>query len=162
MKAARIARAAGRRVALTLSDAFCVGRYRDEFRGLIRDGMIDILFANELELTNLYPGSDFDAAVTQLQAENILGAVTRGAEGCVVVTGAHILSAPASAITELVDTTGAGDLFAAGFMTGLVHGHDHGTCAQLGALAAGEIIQHIGARPRISLRTLATQAGIAL
>ncbi len=162
VKAARIARAAGRRVALTLSDAFCVGRYRDEFRGLIRDGMIDILFANEAELTNLYPGSDFDTAVTQLQAENILAAVTRGAEGCVVVTGAHVLRAPASAIAELVDTTGAGDLFAAGFMTGLVHGQDHATCARLGALAAGEIIQHIGARPRTSLRALATQAGIAL
>ncbi len=124
--------------------------------------MVDILFANEAELTSLYESSDFDAAVAQLKQEGVLGAVTRGEQGCVVVTADQVLAAPAMPIAKLVDTTGAGDLFAAGFMTGLVHGRDHATCAKLGAVAAAEIIQHIGARPKTSLRSLAAEAGITL
>ncbi len=160
VKAARIARAAGRRVALSLSDAFCVGRYRDEFLGLLRGGTVDILFANEAELLGLYQQNDFDEAVAQLKREGVLGVVTRGERGCVVVTADHVLAAPAMPVAKLVDTTGAGDLFAAGFMTGLVHGRDHATCARLGAVAAAEIIQHLGARPKTSLRSLAAEAGI--
>ncbi len=160
VKAARIARAAGRRVALSLSDAFCVGRYRDEFLGLLRGGTVDILFANEAELLGLYQQNDFHEAVAQLKREGVLGVVTRGERGCVVVTADHVLAAPAMPVAKLVDTTGAGDLFAAGFMTGLVHGRDHATCARLGAVAAAEIIQHLGARPKTSLRSLAAEAGI--
>jgi sugar/nucleoside kinase (ribokinase family) len=162
IKAATIAHGAGRRVALSLSDPFCVGRYRSEFLGLIRDGSIDILFANEAELTSLYEESDFDTAIAQLRAEGILGAVTRSEKGCVVVSKDGLVTAPAAAIETLVDTTGAGDLFAAGFITGLVRGRDHATCAKLGALAAAEIIQHLGARPKVSLRTLAADNAIAL
>ncbi len=161
VKAARIARGAGRRVALSLSDPFCVGRYREEFLGLIRGGMIDVLFANEAELTSLYAGT-FDEAVAQLRTEGVLAAVTRAEKGCVVVTADHAMTAPAAPIAALVDTTGAGDLFAAGFLTGLVRGRDLATCAKLGALAAAEIIQHIGARPTTDLRALAAQAGIAI
>ena len=162
VKAAKIARSAGRQVALSLSDPFCVGRYRPEFLGLIRDGMVDILFANEAELTSLYEEPDFDQAINQFRSEGILGAVTRSEKGCVVVSKDGMIAVPAAPIATLVDTTGAGDLFAAGFVAGLVHGHDHGTCAKLGALAAAEIIQHLGARPKTNLRALAAQHAIAL
>ncbi|WP_158806802.1 adenosine kinase [Beijerinckia sp. L45] len=161
VKASTIARGAGRRVALSLSDPFCVGRYRDEFLALIRAGRVDILFANEAELMSLYE-TDFDKAVQQLQSEGILGAVTRSEKGSVVITKEETIAVPAAPIETLVDTTGAGDLFAAGFITGLVRGHDHATCAKLGGLAAAEIIQHLGARPKVSLRTLAKDNDIAL
>jgi sugar/nucleoside kinase (ribokinase family) len=162
VKAATIAHAADRKVALSLSDAFCVGRYRPEFLGLIRDGMVDILFANESELTSLYEVADFDRALALLREEGILAAVTRGEKGCVVVSREQLIVAPASPIGSLVDTTGAGDLFAAGFIAGLVRERDHATCAKLGALAAAEIIQHIGARPKVDLKALAAANGIAL
>ena len=162
VKAAKIARAAGQRVALSLSDPFCVGRYRSEFLGLIRDGMVDILFANEAELTSLYDHTDFDQAVTQFRAEGILGALTRSEKGCVVVSPEGLTAVAAAPIAALVDTTGAGDLFAAGFITGLVRGHDHATSARLGALAAAEIIQHLGARPKVDLRALAAHHEIEL
>jgi sugar/nucleoside kinase (ribokinase family) len=162
VKASTIARGAGRRVALSLSDPFCVGRYRSEFLALIRDGMVDILFANEAELTSLYEESDFDKAVAHLQAEGILGAVTRSEKGCVVVAKNETIAVPAAPIQTLVDTTGAGDLFAAGFITGLVRERDYATCAKLGALAAAEIIQHLGARPKVNLHKLAADNAIAL
>ena len=162
VKAAEIAHAGEGRVALSLSDAFCVGRYRAEFLDLVRSGKVDILFANESELASLYEEPDFDAAVTQLGHEGILAAVTRGAHGCVVVSPDGRQGVPAAPIDKLVDTTGAGDLFAAGFVTGLVRGLDHATCARLGSLAAAEIIQHIGARPKVDLRKLAASEGIVV
>jgi adenosine kinase len=162
IKASKIARAAGREVALSLSDSFCVDRYRDEFLGLIRAGAVQIIFANESELHSLYQTSDFDTALAQLKRENILGVVTRSEQGCVVVKGEEALTAPAFPVEEVVDTTGAGDLFAAGFLAGYTKGRDLGACARLGALAAAEIIQHIGARPQKDLRQLAEQNGLGV
>ena len=163
VKAATIAHAAGRQVALSLSDAFCVGRYREEFLRLIRDGHIDLLFANEVELASLYEETDFDMALAQLRKEGVFAAATRGEKGCVVVSPkAETIAVPAAPIDTVVDTTGAGDLFAAGFMTGLVRDLDHASCARLGALAAAEIIQHIGARPKADLKALAHANGLAI
>lgn len=162
VKAAKIARAAGRKVALTLSDSFCVDRYRDEFLGLIRSGSVQILFANESELHSLYQTADFDTAVAQLRAENILGVVTRSEQGSLIVTPDEMIAVPAFPVERVVDTTGAGDLFAAGFLSGLSKNKPLETCARLGALAAAEIIQHIGARPIADLRQLAAQNGLAL
>ncbi|WOJ90093.1 adenosine kinase [Methylocapsa polymorpha] len=162
VKAAKIARGAGRKVALSLSDSFCVDRYRDEFIGLIRSETVHILFANESELHSLYQTADFDTAVERLKSENILGVVTRSEKGSIVVAGDEILSAPAVPVEEVVDTTGAGDLFAAGFLAGLAKDQDLATCARLGSLAAAEIIQHIGARPQVDLAQLAAQNGLAL
>ena len=161
LKAARIAHGAGNRVALSLSDAFCVGRYRSEFLDLIRDGTVDVLFANEAELTSLYE-SDFDTALAALHQEKVLAAVTRSEKGCVVVHGNETAQVSAAPIAELVDTTGAGDLFAAGFVTGLVRGLDPQGCARLGAIAAAEIIQHLGARPKVALRDLVVADGIGI
>jgi len=159
-KAATIAHDNKRSVALTLSDAFCVGRYRDEFLDLIRSKTVDLVFANEAELTSLYQTDDFDAALTQLRSEASLGVVTRSEKGCVVVAKDKVTAVPACPIKQLVDTTGAGDLFAAGFLFGLVRGVSHEDCGRLGALAASEVIQHIGARPQVSLKLLAQQAGL--
>jgi sugar/nucleoside kinase (ribokinase family) len=162
VKAARIAHDAGRKVALTLSDAFCVDRYRDEFLGLMKQGTVDLVFANEAELHSLYQTSDFDTALTALRADIPLGVVTRSEKGCVVASKDGVVSAPAFPIEKLVDTTGAGDLFAAGFLFGLVRNADYETCGRLGALAAAEVIQHIGARPQVSLRELAREKGLVV
>jgi adenosine kinase len=162
VKAAKIARAAGRKVALTLSDAFCVDRYRDEFLGLIRSGSVHIVFSNESELHALYQTADFDTAAASLRQENILGVVTRSERGSLVVTKDEVLPVPAFPVERVVDTTGAGDLFAAGFLAGLAKAKSLECCARLGALAAAEIIQHIGARPLVNLRQLAEQNGIAI
>lgn len=162
VKAAKIARGAGRRVALTLSDSFCVDRYREEFLALIRSGSVQIVFANESELHSLYQTGDFDTAAVQLRAENILGVVTRSERGSVVITRDEVLAVPAVPVDRVVDATGAGDLFAAGFLAGFTKGKSLETCARLGALAAAEIIQHIGARPLANLGQLAAQNGIAL
>ena len=162
VKAAKIARGAGRRVALTLSDSFCVDRYREEFLGLVRSGFVQILFANESELHSLYQTGDFDTAAAQLCAENIVGVVTRSERGSVVVTRDEVLAVPAFPVDRIVDTTGAGDLFASGFLAGLTKNKDLETCARLGALAAAEIIQHIGARPLKDLGQLAAQNGITV
>ncbi len=160
VKAADAAHKAGRSVALTLSDAFCVGRYRDEFLALMRNGTVDLVFANEAELTSLYNTGDFDSAATQLRGDAALAVVTRSEKGCVVVTKDGATAVPAFPVAKVVDTTGAGDLFAAGFLFGLVRGFDHATCGRLGALAAAEVIQHIGARPQTSLKALARQHGL--
>src|ERR1700743_1816437 len=120
VKAATIAHGAGRQVALTLSDAFCVDRYRDEFVELLRNGTVYLIFANEAELHSLYQTSDFDTALKQLQKDTKLGVVTRSEKGCVVASKDGVISVPPSPIQKLVDTTGAGDLFAAGFLFGLV------------------------------------------
>ncbi|HZB36790.1 MAG TPA: adenosine kinase [Beijerinckiaceae bacterium] len=160
-KAVTIAHVAGNAVALTLSDAFCVDRYRDEFLGLMRDGSLDILFANIHELQSLYQTADAGTALDALRREKVLGVVTRSAEGALVVTREETKSVPAYPIERLVDTTGAGDLFAAGFLAGLSRGMEHTDCARLGSLAAAEVIQHIGARPQMNLADLARQEGLA-
>ena len=160
VKAAAIAHRAGRRVALTLSDAFCVDRYRAEFLGLIRKGTVDIVFANEHELRSLYQTADFDTAVKQLRGDARLAVVTRSEKGCVVVSRDAIEAVQAMPIDQVADATGAGDLFAAGFLVGHSHGKDHRTAARLGALAAAEVIQHIGARPAVTLKALAAENGL--
>jgi sugar/nucleoside kinase (ribokinase family) len=160
VKASTIAHGAGRQVALTLSDAFCVGRYRSEFLDLMRGSTVDLIFANEAELTSLYETSDFDAALAQLRNDVKLGVVTRSEKGCVVASKDGVLAVPAFPIQKLVDTTGAGDLFAAGFLFGLVRNAGHENAGRLGALAAAEIIQHIGARPQCSLKELAQKNGL--
>jgi adenosine kinase len=160
LKASTIAHDAGRQVALTLSDAFCVDRYRGEFLDLMRSGTVDLIFANEAELHSLYQTSDFDTALTQLRNDAKLGVVTRSEKGCVVATKDGITAVPAFPIEKLVDTTGAGDLFAAGFLFGLVRGAGFENAGRLGALAAAEVIQHIGARPQVSLKELASKNGL--
>jgi sugar/nucleoside kinase (ribokinase family) len=159
-KAAEIAHGAGRLVALTLSDAFCVDRYRAEFLNLMRSGQVDLVFANEAELKSLYETSDFDAGITAIRNDVKLAAVTRSEKGCVVVSREENEAVSASPIDKFVDATGAGDLFAAGFMVGLARGQDARTCARLGAIAAAEVIQHLGARPQVSLKDLAAQNGL--
>ena len=162
VKAATIAHQAGRQVALTLSDAFCVDRYRGEFLDLMRDGTVDLVFANEAELRSLYQTSDFDTALTQMRSDARLAVVTRSEKGCVVASKDSVTAVPAFAVDKIVDTTGAGDLFAAGFLFGLARGVGHQMAARLGALAAAEVIQHIGARPQTSLKELAGQNGLAV
>jgi sugar/nucleoside kinase (ribokinase family) len=157
VKAAGIAHGADRQVALTLSDAFCVDRYRDEFLVLMRDGTVDLVFANEAELHSLYQTSDFDTALAQLRNDAKLAVVTRSEKGCVVASKEGVLTVPAFTVEKIVDTTGAGDLFAAGFLFGLARGLGHEKAGRLGALAAAEVIQHIGARPQVSLKQLAQQ-----
>jgi sugar/nucleoside kinase (ribokinase family) len=160
VKAATIAHGAGREVALTLSDSFCVDRYRDEFLDLMRQRTVDLVFANESELHSLYQTADFDTALKQLRSDTKLGIVTRSEKGCVVTSKDGVVAAPAFPIDRLVDTTGAGDLFAAGFLFGLARNAGHENAGRLGALAAAEVIQHIGARPQVSLRELAQQNGL--
>src|SRR6202045_4729468 len=160
VKAATIAHGAGRQVALTLSDSFCVDRYRGEFLDLMRNGTADLIFANEAELRSLYETSDFDAALKQLRSDTKLGVVTRSEKGCVVASKEGVTAVPAFPVGKIVDTTGAGDLFAAGFLFGLVRGAGYEKAGRLGALAAAEVIQHIGARPQTSLKELAQQNGL--
>jgi adenosine kinase len=160
VKAAAIAHKNGRRVALTLSDAFCVDRYRTEFLDLIRRAIVDIVFANERELHSLYETADFDSTITALRSDARLAVVTRSEKGCVVVARNAVESVAAEPIGKVADVTGAGDLFAAGFLVGLVRGKDYRTSARLGGLAAAEVIQHIGARPAVSLKALAAENGL--
>ena len=155
-KAATAARGAGRQVALTLSDPFCVDRHRDEFRDLVADE-IDVLFANEAEIRSLYEVDDFDAALQQVRRHCRIGALTRGEHGSVVIAGDSVHVLDAEPVDRLVDTTGAGDQYAAGFLYGLTHGHDLDTCGRLGSMAAAEVISHYGARPAVSLAKLAEE-----
>jgi sugar/nucleoside kinase (ribokinase family) len=157
VKAAAIAHGAGREVALTLSDAFCVDRYRDEFLELMRKRTVDLVFANEAELHSLYQTSDFDTALKEFRKDTKLGVVTRSEKGCVVASKDGVIAVPAFPIEKMVDTTGAGDLFAAGFLVGLVRNAGYENAGRLGALAAAEVIQHIGARPQVSLKELANK-----
>ncbi len=162
VKAATIAHDNKRMVALTLSDAFCVGRYRGEFLDLIRSKTVDLIFANEAELTSLYETDDFDKALVQLRKDATLGVVTRSEKGCVVADRNGVTVVPAFPVDKVVDTTGAGDLFAAGFLFGLVRGVNHEEAGRLGALAAAEVIQHIGARPQTSLKAMAQKHGLTV
>ncbi len=162
LKAATIAHGAGRHVALSLSDAFCVDRYRDEFLGLMRNGTVDIVFANETELKSLYQTADFATALDALRADVPLGVVTLGEEGAVAVTRDTLARAPAFPVDRVVDTTGAGDLFAAGFLSGFCRGLSHEDALRLGALCAAEVITHMGARPEANLLALAQENGFSL
>jgi fructokinase len=150
--AARTARAAGRQVALSLSDAFCVNRHRAAFRELLAD--VDVLFANEAEICALYEANDFDTAVEAVRGEVALAALTRSEAGSVIVRGAETVVVPAEP-TTLVDSTGAGDAYAAGFLAAYVAGRDLAACGRLGSLAAADIISHYGARPLGDLRARA-------
>jgi sugar/nucleoside kinase (ribokinase family) len=149
-QAASLAHGHGRVVALTLSDAFCVDRHRSDFRALVRDE-IDVLFANEDELKSLYEVDDFDEAVALLRHDCHIAAVTRSEKGSVIVTRDDVHVVPAAPVDAVVDTTGAGDLFAAGFLRGLTQGKDLTSCARIGAIAAAEVISHVGPRPLVPL-----------
>lgn len=157
-KALTVAREAGKRVAFTLSDAFCVERHRDDFL-MLADGKVDVLFANEVEIKSLYQTDDFDAAVRAIQGKLPIAVVTRSEKGALVVTPEETIAVPAEPVAKVVDTTGAGDLFAAGFLAGLAQGRPLRTCAQLGAIAAAEVISHYGARPEADLKQLAAKLG---
>ena len=157
--AAEIAHAAGRKVSLTLSDSFCVDRHRDSFRQLIRT-QVDILFANEEELLSLYETRDFDAAVELLRQDTGLAAITRSEKGSVVIGDGEPIAVPAEPVSQVVDTTGAGDQYAAGFLFGIARDLPLATCAKLGHIAAAEVISHYGPRPEVSLADLAKAAGI--
>jgi len=152
--AAGIAHAAGRKVALTLSDPFCVDRHRAAFLDLV-ERHVDILFANEAEIRALYEAADFDAALQQVRRHCAVAALTRSERGSVVVAGDDVHVIDAHPVAAVVDTTGAGDLYAAGFMFGLSRGRGLATCGRLGSLAAAEVISHVGARPQTPLAQLA-------
>ncbi|MCE1235260.1 MAG: adenosine kinase [Hyphomicrobiales bacterium] len=161
-KASQIAHAHGRRVALTLSDSFCVDRWRGEFLDLMRSGVVDLVFANQTEIKALYETADLDAGVAALRADVALAAVTLSDEGSMVVTPDDVVRVAAAPVAAVVDTTGAGDLYAAGFLFGLSRGFDHVACAELGGLLAAEIIGHVGARSQTDLVDLARQAGFPM
>lgn len=159
-KAMSIAHEAGRKVALTLSDAFCVERFRDEFQDLVENGA-DIVFANEAEICSLYQVKSFDDALQRLRGKKTLVALTRGEKGSVVVSGDEVHVIDPAKISKLVDTTGAGDQYAAGFLYGYTRGFELARCGALGGMAAGEVISHYGARPEVSLSELAKSQGLA-
>ena len=152
-KAMRLARAGGAKVALTLSDAFCVDRHRADFLDLV-DNHVDIVFANEHELTSLYETDDLDAAFNEVMPLVKVAACTRGEHGAVIVGDGETHVVPAEPATQVVDTTGAGDLFAAGFLAGWTQGRNLHDCGRMGAVAAAEVISHVGARPEADLRAL--------
>jgi sugar/nucleoside kinase (ribokinase family) len=158
-KAARIARAAGRLVSITLSDPFCVDRHRDSFLDLIRSD-IDIVFANEKEIKSLYQVDDFDEALQRVRKDCTIAALTRSEAGCVIVKGDEIHVVEAHPVAQVIDATGAGDLFASGFLYGFTRDLPLAQCARLGALAAAEVISHVGARPQISLNAHAKANGL--
>jgi sugar/nucleoside kinase (ribokinase family) len=158
-KAAAIAHAAGRKVALSLSDPFCVGRHRDAFRDLV-DGHVDILFANEAEICSLYQTADFAAAAAAVRGRVAIAALTRSAEGSVILAASAEHRIAAAPVAHVVDTTGAGDLYASGFLFGLTRDRPLPTCGEIGSLCAAEIISHVGARPEVDLSHLAAEAGL--
>lgn len=160
-KAVGIAHDAGRQVSLSLSDAFCVNRHLGEFRELV-DNHVDILFANESEICALYGTDRFEDALAAVKALGRVAALTRSEKGAVIVSGGEVFEVPAEPVARVVDTTGAGDLYAAGFLYGHIRGFDPAVCGRLGGIAAAEIISHVGARPEQDLRDLVAKAGITL
>jgi sugar/nucleoside kinase (ribokinase family) len=156
-RAAAAAHAAGRKVALSLSDAFCVDRHRAAFRELVKQD-VDILFANEAEVTSLYEENTFEAAAERARADVALAALTRSEAGSVVLRGAEMVEIAAEP-TQVVDTTGAGDAYAAGFLVGLTTGKPLPVCGRIASIAAAEVISHYGARPRADLQKLVAGAG---
>ena len=159
-KAIEIARRNGRKVAFSLSDPFCVDRYRHEFRALIEERAIDILFANEREIEALYEVKSFDDALQIARGKLPIAALTRSEKGSVVLANGEVHVVDAEPVARVVDTTGAGDLYAAGFLYALARGKDFKTCGRLGAICAAEVISHIGPRPETSLKKLAAQKGL--
>lgn len=151
-KAMDAGRASGAKVALTLSDSFCVDRHRDEWLELI-ESRVDIVFANETELCSLYQ-ADWETAADKIAGHVDIACLTRSEHGSVIITPDGRVVVPAHPVEQLVDTTGAGDLYAAGFLYGLTQGDDLAECGRLASLAAGEIIGHMGARPSVALHTL--------
>ncbi|GEO85348.1 MULTISPECIES: adenosine kinase [Alphaproteobacteria] len=160
LECARIAHENGREMSMTLSDSFCVGRYRDEFLDLMRSGVVDIVFSNKQEALSLYETDDFDFALEKMAGDCKLAAVTMSDEGAVILKGKERIRVEATVIDELVDTTGAGDLFAAGFLYGYTQGRTLEDCGRIGCLAAGIVIQQIGPRPLGSLSKAAREAGL--
>jgi sugar/nucleoside kinase (ribokinase family) len=158
-KAAATAKAAGAKVALSLSDAFCVDRHRADFQALVREGA-DIVFANEKEITSLYQVNSFAEAADAALQDCEMAVLTRSEAGSVIVATGATIEIPAATVPEVVDLTGAGDLYAAGFLYGLTQGAPLPACGRLGSLAAGEVIGHIGARPETPLRKLAKEKGL--
>lgn len=158
-QAVAIATKAGRKVALTLSDPFCVDRHRAEFLELIRSG-VGILFANESEITSLYETEQFDEAARRAAADTRLAVLTRSAKGSVILSEGTAIEIPVEPVAQVVDTTGAGDLYAAGFLHGVTSGAGLETAGKLGGLAAAEIISHVGARPEVNLAELARKRGL--
>ncbi|MCP4182598.1 MAG: adenosine kinase [Hyphomicrobiales bacterium] len=158
-QAADIAHANGRQAAITLSDPFCVDRFRREFLELMRSGTVDIIFANEMEILSLYETSSLQSAIDAVRNDCALAAVTRSEHGSLAITRENTVEVEAHPIDKLVDTTGAGDLYASGFLYGLTHDFELIDCARLGGLAAAEVIQHVGPRPQMSLKQLMSQEG---
>lgn len=158
-QAAKIAAGAGRKIALTLSDSFCVDRHRADFLAFIHDS-VDILFANEREITSLYETQSFDEAARRVTKDAAMAVLTRSAKGSLVLSEGKSVSVAAAPVAKVVDTTGAGDLYAAGFLYGVASGRDLETSGKLGSFAAAEIISHIGARPERPLAMLARQSGL--
>ena len=159
LRSAQLAHKHQRKVALSLSDAFCVDRHRAELERLI-DDHVDVLFANESEALSLTQQSSYELALSALRGRCEVVVVTRGAHGATVLSGEQIVHVPAEPISQLVDTTGAGDLFAAGFLYGYTRGYEAGDSARLGAICAAEVISHYGARPETSLHNLAKARGL--
>ncbi|HYD32526.1 MAG TPA: adenosine kinase [Azospirillaceae bacterium] len=159
VKAAWTAHKVGRKVSLSLSDAFCVDRHRESFQDLVKSH-VDILFANESEILSLYEVTTFRQAVELVKGHCEIAVLTRSEKGAVVVAGDQFIEVPAQPIDKLVDTTGAGDLFAAGFLHGYTQGKSHADSARIGAIAAAEIISHIGARPEVTLADLVKARGV--
>jgi sugar/nucleoside kinase (ribokinase family) len=158
-KAAAFARSNARTIAFTLSDAFVVERHREALHEFIRT-QVDLVFANEAELLSLCQTDDFEAAAKQLASEVKIAAITRGAAGSVILAGGKVIRVDAAPLEKVVDTTGAGDQYAAGFLFGLAQGRPLEACAKLGSLAAAEVISHVGPRPQTSLKDLAAAQGL--
>lgn len=156
VKAADIAHAAGREVSLTLSDGFCVDRHRAAFRSLV-EGHVDILFANEEEIKSLYEVDSFDEALARVREHCKIACLTRSEKGSVVLQGGTIHEVPAEPVAKVLDTTGAGDQYAAGFLFGYTQGMDLDRAGRIGAIAAAEVISHYGARPEVDLKTLVAE-----
>lgn len=156
LRAAGLAAAKGRMVSLSLSDPFCVDRHRDSFREFVA-GHVDVLFANEDEITSLYQVENFDDALQHVRQDCRIAALTRSEKGAVVVAGDEVHVVDAEPVSAVVDTTGAGDQFAAGFLYGLTHGRDLATCARIGGIAASEVIAHVGPRPLVKLADLVAE-----
>jgi sugar/nucleoside kinase (ribokinase family) len=157
--AAKIARAAGKLTSITLSDSFCVERHRESFLDLIRNH-IDIVFANESEIKSLYQTQSFDGAVAAIRRDCPMAALTRSEKGSLIVRGPETIEVSAHSVNKIVDVTGAGDLYAAGFLYGFTKGLNLKHCASLGSLAAAEVISHTGARPEVNLKDHAIKAGL--
>lgn len=153
IKAARIAHEAGRQVSLTLSDAFCVGRHREAFKDLVQNH-VDILFANEDELVSLYETKDLDGALQRVEKECAIAAITRSEKGSIILNSGQAYRIEAEPVAQVIDTTGAGDAYAAGFLYGYIEGMSMEDCGRIASIAAAEVISHMGPRPEVELSSL--------